>query len=647
MSDLVILGTDTDAGKSTFALLWIASFGAEYDYWKPLETGNSDSDAVRCLVPTAVVHQPLLSLQRPVAPLLAARSENVEIPEAKAVVCARPISKRKLLVETFGGPFSPLNDNELQIELIRALNSPCLLVTSSAVGAVGRSLQCLRALAVSGITPVGVVLIGEPDPFAVEQIVRHRQEGKVCSIVAPKIWNAAGIATAATDSRAVLLSLKASVESTSKSAIYSTGEDSAARSLVERDLRAVWHPYTSLGETIAPHVCGGAQDEFLHLNDGRHVIDAISSWWTILHGHRHPVLMAALEQATKRFDHVHFAGVTHEPAVELAELLLQTSPWPDGRLFYSDNGSTAVEVALKMAYQYWCHRGEPERVHFVGFEHGYHGDTFGAMAVGRDPVFFGRFEPLLFEASIVPLSAERLDAELSRNRGKTAAVILEPIVQGAGGMRMHRPQLLRELAEVTRRHGVLFIADEVMTGGGRTGTLWAHEAAEIIPDLICAGKTLAGGVLPLAATLAAPHVVEAFQTADRSKTFFHGHSFTAHPLACAVGVANWKTLMAGAPSRAREMELFWQKALAPLRHSPNVREVRVRGSIGAVELAVDGGYLATVGRRVQELCLERGVLLRPLGNVIYTMPPLLTSTESLQRIADGIMAAVREIGSAC
>jgi adenosylmethionine-8-amino-7-oxononanoate aminotransferase len=378
------------------------------------------------------------------------------------------------------------------------------------------------------------------------------------------------------------------------------------------------------------------------LADGRKVIDGISSWWTILHGHRHPVLLRALNDAAKLFDHVHFAGVTHAPAVELAELMLSTAPWQGGRMFYSDNGSTAVEVALKMAYQFWCQRGEPGRTRFVGFEGGYHGDTFGAMAVSRDPVFFGRFEPLLFQAEIVPLSAAYLDDVLKNLKGKVASVILEPLVQGAGGMRMHSPALLKDIAEVARKHDVLFIADEVMTGGGRTGTLWAHQTAGIAPDLICAGKTLAGGILPLAGTLAAPHIVSAWDTADRSRTFFHGHSFTAHPLACAVAVANWKMLTAEPSPIRNKMSQFWHSALQPLQGHKNIREVRIRGTIAAIELDVIGGYLADVGRYMRRTCLQKGVLLRPLGSVLYAMPPLCSSQESLQLIADAMIAAVQE-----
>ncbi len=630
MSDFIVLGTDTDAGKTTFALLWLAAFADEYAYWKPLETGASDSDTLRSLVPGATVHPPLASFQSPVAPLLAAIQSGGTVPSAAAIAASRPAA-HPLLIETFGGPFSPLNADELQTELVRRLALPCVLVTPSRVGAIGRTLQCLEALQSHSLYPAAVVLLGPPDDFAVEQIARHRPHLPVFGVEPPAAWQPESVAAAAQRQRPILDALRACLPPPT---------DTTAE-WVARDRRAVWHPYTSLAEPDAPLVAVAAQDEFITLADGRRVIDGISSWWTILHGHRHPVLLEALRQALAVFDHVHFAGVTHSPAVELAELLLHSAPWPSGgRVFYSDNGSTAVEVALKLAYQFWCHQGELQRTCFIGFEHGYHGDTFGAMALSRDPVFFGRFEPLLFEAEMVPVSAERLDAALTRRAGRVAAVLLEPLVQGAGGMRMHTPDELRAIAEVTRRHGVLFIADEVMTCG-RTGTVWAHTAAGVAPDLICAAKTLTGGMLPLAATLAAPHIVEAWQTSDPARTFFHGHSFTAHPPACAVAIASWRLLLERGLQEARRIEAFWRQALPPLREAPGVRDVRVCGSIAAVELDVAGGYLADVGRELRRRCLEQGVLLRPLGNVLYALPPLCTSAESLCRIAAAIAMAVQ------
>jgi adenosylmethionine-8-amino-7-oxononanoate aminotransferase len=649
MTDLLILGTDTDAGKTTLALLCLAAFPDRFEYWKPVETGESDSERVRRLVPHAVVHAPVARFQAPVAPPLAARQEGRTVPFAQDITAARPLPTqpgRHLLIESFGGPFSPLNEVELQLTLLQQLTANLVVVTSSALGAIGRTLQCLYALEVNGLPVYQVVLLGPSDPYAEEQILHYHPDAWVGSIKPPSSWDVTGVAQAAAAARGLLEGFPTAelqneqIGSASSAPPLVPQRPSEVAALLERDAQSVWHPYTSLRDPDPPFVCGGAQNEFLHDLYGRRVIDGISSWWTILHGHRHPPLMAALAQAMTSYDHVHFAGVTHPAAVALAESLLRSANMEDGRVFYSDNGSTAVEVALKMAYQFWCLHDEPQRTCFVGFEHGYHGDTFGAMAVSRDPVFFGRFEPLLFRAEIVPLSAERLDEVLTRRKGEVAAVIVEPLVQGAGGMRMHTAVELWELVRVVRRHGVLLIVDEVMTAGGRTGSLWAHHAGRISPDLICAAKTLAGGVLPLAATLVAPETAWTWETDDRSRTFFHGHSFTAHPLACAVALANWQGLTAAVHPAPARMEAFWNQALAPLREHPRVREVRVRGTIAAVELNVEGGYLAEVGRQLRATCLEHGVLLRPLGNVLYAMPPFCTSDASLERIAAAMIAAV-------
>ena len=634
MSDFIILGTDTDAGKTTFALLWLQLFADQWEYWKPVETGDADSVKIAQLLPAVVVHPPIARFLAPVAPPLAARIEGASIPSASEIAGATPRAlngERFLLIETFGGPFSPLNETELQLELLKELHRPCVLVASSKLGGIGRTLQAMTALGAVGIVPVAVVLVGQRDAFAEEQIRLHQPELMVLSLEPPNEWTSPALRACAERQRNSLVRLHAGLQESEKKPIRET---------LAEDRRCVWHPYTSLLDADEPLACVGARDEFLELADGRKIIDGISSWWTILHGHRHPPLMQALTDAAQRIDHVLFAGVTHPYAVELADLLLGTMPWIGGRVFYSDNGSTAVEVALKMAYQFWCHHDQPQRTRFVGFEHGYHGDTFGAMAVSRDPLFFGRFEPLLFQADILPLNLDRLDEHLCQHAEQIAAVILEPLVQGAGGMRMHSPGTFRQIVEITQKHGVLFIADEVMTGGGRTGTLWAHQAAGVVPDLLCAAKTLTGGILPLAATLVSPAVVKAFQTADRSRTFFHGHSFTANPLACAVAACNFRGLLAKPLVAPGRIERFWIDALTPLREHARVKDVRIRGSIAAIEINADGGYLAEAGRAMRQTCLQHGVMLRPLGSVLYALPPYCTSASSLQRIADAMTAAI-------
>jgi adenosylmethionine-8-amino-7-oxononanoate aminotransferase len=627
MTGFVVLGTDTDAGKTAFCLRWLAAFPGRFAYWKPVETGDSDSDVVRRLVGDAVVFPPLARFREPVAPVLAAAREGRPMPGVAEVLAGVPGSSLPLLVETFGGPLSPLTDDVLQAELVAALGLPVVLVTPSAVGAVGRTLQAVAGVRGYGLAPAAVVLLGPPDPFAAVQIERHAR-APVFSLSAAGDRTAGAVSEAAGRDAGELIRLA--------DHLTAPPADPSA-DLVRRDRAAVWHPYTPLADPDDPLPVVGAEAEFLELADGRRVIDAISSWWTILHGHRHPPLVAALRDASRRLDHVLFAGATHPPGVELTELLLASAPWPGGRVFFSDNGSTAVEVALKMAYQAWCHRGEPGRTLFVGFEHGYHGDTFGAMAAGRDPVFFGRFEPLLFRTLQVPVSAERLADALDRHPGQVAAVILEPLAQGAGGMRMHPPAELRAIAGVARARGVFFIADEVMTGGGRTGSLWAYQQAGIAPDLICAAKTLTGGMMPLAATLASPDIVAAFDASEREKTFFHGHSYTAHPLACAVAAANWRALLAGGwKADAARIEAAWRATLPALGGLPGVRDVRITGTIAAVEVEAPGGYLADVGRRMRRAALDRGVLLRPLGNVVYALPPLGTGSGSLLRIASAL-----------
>lgn len=632
MADLLILGVDTDAGKTTFALLWLARFAERCEYWKPVETGPSDSDRVDSLVPAARIHPPIARFSAAVAPSLAAQREGRAIPSADAIVRGRPTGT-SLVIETFGGPFSPLNDRELQIELIRMLAGDAILTTSSRVGAVGRVLAMREALAAAGVVPRAVVLLGPRDEWAEREIAGRSGLFVVGLNVPDESWTVDLIAHAADEQAEPLDRLREHLE-TPQAAV---APDADWR---EADRRFVWHPYTPLQPSEDPVPIVGADAEFLHLADGRRLIDGISSWWTIQHGHRHPPLMTALTRAAAKIDHVLFAGATHPWGARLAEALIATTPWSGGRVFYSDNGSTAVEVALKLAVQYWQLVGQPRRTTFVGFEHSYHGDTFGAMALSRDPIFFGRFESLLCRAEILPLDPDRLDIYLRTHAGEVAAVLVEPILQAAGGMRLHSDDTLRRLFETARRHDVLFLCDEVLTGLGRLGTFWAHQSAGIEPDAIVSAKTLAGGMLPLAATLVSPRLVGAFDSADRARTFFHGHSFTGHPLACAVALENIPLTKACLPDVPRAVESIWKAAFADARDWPGVRDVRIRGIVAAIELDVPGGYLADVGRVMRQTALERGVLLRPLGNVLYTLPPWRASRSSLARIADAMKTAV-------
>ena len=406
-------------------------------------------------------------------------------------------------------------------------------------------------------------------------------------------------------------------------------------SLADRDRAVLWHPYTQMLTAPAPIPIARAEGVWLYTEDGRRILDGISSWWVNIHGHSHPKLNAALAAQARELEHVVFAGCTHRPAVELAERLIALLPRGLERVFYSDNGSTAVEVALKLAIQYWRNLGQPERKTFITLHNSYHGDTVGAMSASEDSVFTRAFSPLLFPVERVR-GLEEMDRRLRDSQGSVAAVLIEPMLQGAGGMIVWPAEFVAGVRALCDRYNTLLIADEVLTGFGRTGKMFACEHAGITPDIICLSKGLTGGYLPLGVTAATNRVYEAFLSEDRAKTFFHGHSYTANPLACAVALASLD-LFRDEPMLERVGRLEEQLRDGFVRFN-SLGDVRVIGGVGAVELASDRpGYLDQVGPRLAATFLDRGLLLRPLGNVVYFMPPYcITESETawaLEQIA--------------
>jgi len=385
---------------------------------------------------------------------------------------------------------------------------------------------------------------------------------------------------------------------------------------------------------------------YLFTQDGRKILDGISSWWVNIHGHSHPRLNEALAKQAGELEHVMFAGFTHEPAAFLAEELIQVLPGNLTRIFYSDNGSTAVEVALKMSFQYWQNIGQSQRSTFAVLDHAYHGDTVGAMSAGAPSVFTKAFRPLLFDVARAhaphcfrcPIGLDRstcgidclttLERILAEKGDTIAGVLVEPMLQGAGGMIMWPPEFLAGVRRLCTQYGTLMIADEVLTGFGRTGKMFACEHRAVEPDLICLSKALTGGYLPLGVTAATEAIFEAFLSSDRRMTFFHGHSFTANPLACAVARASLELLREeNALERVRNLESLFRSRMDSFRSLPCVGEVRVLGGVIAWELAgvpepgAPAGYLDRIGPELAARFLERGLLLRPLGNVVYFMPP--------------------------
>jgi adenosylmethionine-8-amino-7-oxononanoate aminotransferase len=405
----------------------------------------------------------------------------------------------------------------------------------------------------------------------------------------------------------------------------------------------IWHPFTQHALTPQAQLVLRGEGCWLQTEKGR-LLDAISSWWVITHGHCHPAIVAAIKAQADALDQVIFAGFTHPPAEELARGLTGIAPKGLAHVFYSDSGSTAVEVALKMALGFWRNRNIP-RKRIIALEHAYHGDTIGTMSAGARGVFNVAYEPLLFDVVRLPFPApgrERESLDVLRAAvSDAAALIVEPLVLGSGGMLIYPPDVLGEMAAICREAGALFIADEVMTGFGRTGTLFACEQAGVSPDILCLAKGLSGGSLPLAATLCTPEIFDAHYSTDRSHTFFHSSSFTANPIACAAGCANmeiWKN--EPVLERIQALAGWQEERLARFHNDTRFENVRRLGTITALDLKVtDPGYLAGVGLELMAFFLDRGVLLRPLGNTIYVMPPYCTDAAELDLVYDAIREA--------
>lgn len=449
-----------------------------------------------------------------------------------------------------------------------------------------------------------------------------------------------------------------------------------AKELKQRDLAALWHPCSQMkdyGEegSLPLLAIRRGQGVWLEDFDGKHYLDAISSWWVNLFGHAHPTINAALRDQLDQLEHVIFAGCTHEPAIELAERLIALTPEPLKRCFFADNGSAAVEVALKMSFHYWKNRGQPEKQRFICLSNAYHGETLGALSVGAVELYRSTYGPLMLPVITVPGPdcfdrepgetcadvARRqfalMEATLAAHAHETCAVIIEPLVQCAGSMRMYDPVYLGLLREACDRHGVHLIADEIAVGFGRTGTLFACEQGPISPDYLCLSKGLTGGYLPLAVVLTTEAVYDAFyDDYEKLNAFLHSHSYTGNPLACRAALATLD-IFEREPvlERNRELALHMGRALEPLKDHAHVADVRQTGMIAAVELVQDKATRTAFpwqerrGQHIYRHGLERGALLRPLGNVSYLMPPYIITEAQIDFLVEvmqeGIEQAVR------
>lgn len=423
--------------------------------------------------------------------------------------------------------------------------------------------------------------------------------------------------------------------------------------LADWDKKYLWHPFTQQAEWAQrdPIIVKSARGVWLRDAQGRKLLDGNSSLWVNVWGHNHPALNRAIERQLKKIAHSTFLGLTHEPAIRLAKKLIEIAPRGLSRVFYSDNGSTAVEVALKMAYQYWQLSGKTSKKKFVSIKDGYHGDTVGSVSVGGIDLFHSRFRGLLFKGwnvgyrnsdsgfkSDIRIPISEIETILSRHHREIAAVVMEPLIQGASGMLLQPKGFLKQVEQLCRKYNVLLIVDEVATGFGRAGTMFACEQENVRPDFLCVAKSITGGYLPLAATLTTEKVYEAFLGRyEEFRHFFHGHTYTANPLACAVAIKNLelyrrKKLLQNVRVRAKELA----QGLATLRNHPSVKEIRQIGLMAGIELQGPG----RMGHKACDEAIKRGVWLRPLGNVVVLMPPLAITSKEMRFLVEVVRTSI-------
>lgn len=649
-----VSGTGTDIGKTLCSALLAALW--EADYWKPIQTGSvSDALEVLRLSPTTPIHLSTYQFAEPASPHFSAQLENETIDLHTLVEC-RP-EGYFTVVEGAGGALVPINDKEDMVDLAQALDLPILVVATTRLGTLHHTLATVHSIRGRGAKIAGVLLNGPAHGENARQI-RDRGGVQILGRV-PDLYP--------TDAQSVaeVVELWKSGSwidpCTEETPLHTTASERPT--LAERDARTVWHPFTQHQTAQPPLEIKSAHGALLHTSDGTEIIDAVSSWWVTNHGHTHPTIIRAVSEQAKTLEQVIFAGCTHEPAVQLAEELLPLLPGEMSRLFFSDDGSTSVEVALKTCIQIARQRGVAlPRV--AALEDAYHGDTLGAMSAGARSIFSRPFDPYLFEVDRLPTPAGTwdpsspeasiaalvalgaLESWLDAHDGDVACVIVEPLVQGSAGMRMYSRSYLEGLDSLCRERGVPWIADEVFTGFGRTGRMFATtdlpDHPSLRPSAICLSKGLTGGFLPLGVTAFHDSIFQQFLSDDRSRTFFHGHSFTGSPLGCAAAIASLGLLRdSRTPDLWKRLEDLQRHFLSQLAGRFPLRGVRVLGTIAAFELPEAGeGYLAPRGAAIAQACRDRGVLVRPLGDTLYVMPPWSIRDRELERVYDALSRAI-------
>jgi len=653
---IFITGSGTDVGKTVISAAILAAAERrelKLQYWKPVQTGGTDIDlgTVQELCPNAAVAPlPVWSYPLPASPDQAALAVGLPAPDIFGLRSALEASQGpSLLIEGAGGLMVPLNEaNETWRDFIAETELPVFIVVSSGLGTLNHTLLSLEALDAVGIVVLGVVLNGPKHEANMQSLRRMRPDHRFHAF--PQLDLKARDSHWYDECESLLDFLLAAP------AIQ------ADKFWTDADRDHCWHPYTQHKTASEPIPIARAQGIYLHTSSGEKLIDASSSWWTNSTGHGHPRIGAAISRQHRRLDHCIFAGATHEPASRLAERLAEFSHGLLPRIFYTDNGSCAVEVALKMAAQSWKNRGIETRRSFVFFQGAYHGDTFGAMSVGASEGFHKAFSPYLFSAqSLTPVTAHRSricpdgPAALPRERaameklfaehGQTlAAVIIEPWVQGASGMNIQDLSWLQSLGRLCKQYGVPLILDEVFTGMGRLGSMFAYQKAGLEPDIICIAKGLTGGTLPLAVTMTSENIFQSFLDDDRSKALLHGHTFTGNAIACAaaletLNVYRDEKILERVARTEETMQRWCEEQLV----KNGLIEPRALGAVMAWELPGSGmnDYFHPLARMVPIVARRHGLLMPTLGNTMYFVPPLCITKEELE---DALIKIERTLG---
>lgn len=656
---IFITGTDTNVGKTIAALTLyegLRLLGFKADYWKPVQTGDEQSDRDFLAAHTSYpegLRASRHSYKTPRSPDQAAMLERRPAPTADVLLQeAEGLALETCtLIEGAGGVLVPLNEHgETWLTLLSMVTWPVIVVARPTLGTINHTSLTLDKLAASGRAVLAVIFSGEADACNHQSLVRRYPKQTFLHLPTIELKDRAQFRAAA---KALAKDVLAAVAKTD-------ANDLAVRSAAA-DAAHVWHPYTQHATTKPPLVVTNAQGVWLTTAEGERLFDATSSWWVNTIGHGRPEIAASIAAQQQQLDHVLFAGLTHAPAAELAAKMCDLAQGAFKRVFFTDNGSTAVEVALKMAYQSFTNRGETKRTKFLCLKGGYHGDTLGTMAVGGGDGFSDPYRPLLFKAThwtpklshpsrfdteANAADPARFKAYLAEHHSEYAALIVEPLVQGAGGMLMHDAAWLKRICETARAAKIPVIFDEVFSGMGRCGAWFAHQRLGWVPDIVCIAKGLTGGTLPLALTLSSEAIYEHFLSDEKAHALLHGHSYTANAIACSaalatIGIYEREALC----ERSLVIEKTFKAWIRAEEKSLQLIAPRCLGAILALEIpgTGSGGYFHGIADSVSALARQHGLWLRPLGNTIYLVPPLSVTERELAFALDKFGAVIKAL----